>query len=328
MIDFFYSSRGGVFFFIFLVLAFCFFCAALFIILRQRKKIKNQVLRLLAVTDEERFMSEQARHFFYRFDARGFVSYVSSSVERITGRSPQEWRAHYATFLTDHIGNRKAIEYIEKALHAGVKPPVFEVEILHKDGRRIYLEMSLQPTFKAGNATGIMGIARDISERKGMERELEKTHELNLSIIKALPFGMDIVDYDGNILYASEKFVAAFGNDIVGKKCWILYRDDKTQCVTCPLKRGIPVGQVAVTEVDGVLDGKKFEITHVGLIFNGVPAVLEIFNNITERKCIQDDLNAKVQALQRFQSVTVDRELAMKRLKARIAELEDKLGSS
>ncbi|MBU2103087.1 MAG: PAS domain S-box protein [Candidatus Omnitrophota bacterium] len=325
MVNFFYSISGYIFFSIFLVSVFCLLCITLFIILRQRKKLQSQSLRLLAVTEEERFTLERARHFVYRLDTRGIARYVSASIERITGRLPQEWRAHYATFLTDNICNQKAIEYIEKALRAGEKPPVFELEMFHKNGRRIYLEMSLQPTREVGNVTGIAGIARDISERKEMERELAKAHELSLSIIKALPFGMDIVDYNGNILYASEKFIAAFGHDIIGKKCWILYRDDKKQCTSCPLIKGVAVGQVLVSEVGGVLDGKIFEITHVGLVFNGAPAVLEFFNDITEHKRIQDDLNTKVQALQRFQSVTIDRELKMKELKARIAELEEKL---
>ncbi len=48
---------------------------------------------------------------------------------------------------------------------------------------------------------------------------------------------MDIVDQEGNILFVSEKFKTQFGEISLGAKCWDLYKDDKTQCDDCPIKK-------------------------------------------------------------------------------------------
>lgn len=51
-----------------------------------------------------------------------------------------------------------------------------------------------------------------------------------------------------------------------------------------------------------------------------------VIGDITERKKTEDELKQKIDALERFQKVAVGRELKMKELKAKIAELEAKLG--
>lgn len=124
-------------------------------------------------------------------------------------------------------------------------------------------------------------------ERQRIEEELRKSNNFSQSILKALPFGMDIVDYSGDILYMSEKFQDIFGKDAIGKKCWLVYKDDKTQCLECCLKEGIEIGEVKSSETESTIGGKIFQIMHIGIIYQGKRAVLEIFNDITERKHIE-----------------------------------------
>jgi len=49
--------------------------------------------------------------------------------------------------------------------------------------------------------------------------------------------------------------------------------------------------------------------------------------DITEYRKSDEELRKKMRDLERFQKVTVDRELKMKELKARIAEIETKLNT-
>jgi len=124
-------------------------------------------------------------------------------------------------------------------------------------------------------------------ERQRIEEQLRKMNDFNQSILKALPFGMDIVDETGNILYLSENFESLFGKECLGQKCWLIYKDDKMQCKECSLRDNIRVGELRTIEIEGVTGGKIFQIMHVGLIYEGKKAVLEIFNDITERKRIE-----------------------------------------
>ena len=130
----------------------------------------------------------------------------------------------------------------------------------------------------------------DISKRKKAEEELYTSNEFNKSLLQTIPFGMDIVDEMGNILYLSEELKQHFGENAVGNKCWELYRDDKRQCFDCPLYAGINLGETNVYEAGGVLGNRTFEISHTGMIFNGSKAMLEIFIDVTGRKQSEEAL--------------------------------------
>lgn len=52
--------------------------------------------------------------------------------------------------------------------------------------------------------THFVAIKEDITERKKAEEELQEYSNFNKSLIDSLPFGMNVVDEEGNILYVSE----------------------------------------------------------------------------------------------------------------------------
>ena len=56
---------------------------------------------------------------------------------------------------------------------------IYEIEIIRKDGARVPVEISSRATHKNGSIVEILGIARDISERK----QIEKQKEIFLSLI-------------------------------------------------------------------------------------------------------------------------------------------------
>ncbi len=56
------------------------------------------------------------------------------------------------------------------------------------------------------------------------------------------------------------------------------------------MKHDIVFGKTAVLETSGVFDGRTFQISHVGMMYEGKKAVLEIFQDITEQKRLQQEL--------------------------------------
>ena len=114
--------------------------------------------------------------------------------------------------------------------------------------------------------------------------------ELVQTLIQTIPFPMDIVDEEGTILFQNQVFEDMFGVDAIGKKCWELYRDDKTQCKFCPLRQEIVIGQSSYDATYNVFSGKTYDVYHTGMMFNGKRAMLEIFIDITDRKEMIDEL--------------------------------------
>ncbi len=138
-----------------------------------------------------------------------------------------------------------------------------------------------------GSPTWMYGTTQDITERKQAELALQESNELNNSLLQSIPFGMDIVDEYGNVLFQSEILEKLYDHKAIGQKCWNLYRDNHSQCIDCPLYSDIEIGMTKISETANVFGGRIFQINHTGMLFQGKKAILEIFQDITEKKEVE-----------------------------------------
>lgn len=117
--------------------------------------------------------------------------------------------------------------------------------------------------------------------------ELVVAKEFVENILNTMHDGLDLVNQDGTIQFANNVFLDTFGKDIIGRKCYEVYRMDKKQCNMCPLK-DIGVGKTGTLEVSGVIGGKTFSVAYTGLEnSDGSYAILEVFRDITELKKLE-----------------------------------------
>lgn len=135
-----------------------------------------------------------------------------------------------------------------------------------------------------GAIDGVLGTYVDISERKKAEEELLRSYMFNETLLKTIPFGMHIVDQEGAILFQNDNVKRIFGEDSLGKKCWNLFRDNHTKCSYCPLIKEMTIGKTETYECHNVGRGRIFEINYTGMLYQGKQAVLEIFQDITDKK--------------------------------------------
>jgi len=169
----------------------------------------------------------------------------------------------------------------------------YESQTRRKDGSLIW---TLENVHLIGDNI-IQGTVIDITEHKNTLKKLLEEIELNKSLISTIPFGMNIVDLDGNVLFVNDVLKEKVGIKDPKGKCWDYYKDDKKQCAECPLKLDLPKGEVMSINVDGTLGGREFEVTHSRMIYNGKEAMLEIFRDVTDiKKARQMLINAKEKA--------------------------------
>jgi signal transduction histidine kinase/CheY-like chemotaxis protein len=166
---------------------------------------------------------------------------------------------------------------------------VSELEIRQPNGF-IHVAESRTAAITWENQPAFLVSLRDITERKQAEVALEKSNAFNESLLKTVPFGMDIVDEKGRILFLNQAMQNAIGKNGLGAKCWDVYKDDKSQCAECPLKGDIKIGETKKLETTGALGGHIFDISHTGIMYQGKKAVLEVFYDITELKNAQSQL--------------------------------------
>ncbi|MRT94382.1 PAS domain S-box protein [Ancylomarina sp. 16SWW S1-10-2] len=218
----------------------------------------------------------------------GYVIEVNQAVTRILGYSIHEFTSK--PFMEFVHPDDKQITITESSkLLKGKAMPTFENRYLCTNGSYKWIAWHGTKPSKNGIVTAI---ASDINESKLSERALSKSNEFNARLLQTIPFGMDIVDEKGSILFMNDKFEKLFGSESIGKKCWEIYRDVKEQCPHCPLRKGIEIGETSSYESTGILGDKTFLINHTGIMFQGKKAMLEIFQDITERKLSEIELVA------------------------------------
>lgn len=210
----------------------------------------------------------------------------SDEVFHIFEIDKKQFDASYETFLNLVHPDDRAM--VNKAYTDSLKNKM-PYEITHRlkfpDGRIKYVNERCETMYsEKGEPVISVGAVQDITEQKKEENMLRESNNFSQSLLQTIPFGMDIIDEKGNILFINQNLENLLGKEVIGKKCWDIYKDDKKQCANCPLIRGIRISETETIETECVLGGKTVQITHTGMIYRNKKAILEIFEDITERK--------------------------------------------
>ncbi len=189
-----------------------------------QKALTESAKRIETLLDEQRMLLENTRDFIYRHDIYGVFHYVSPSLEAVTGYTQDEWLKHYTTYLTDNPINSRVVNQTEETLASGTIFPPYLVEIFHKQGHRILLEISEQPYFGNGEVSGIIGVARDITERWRSEQEhqqllvqLEKAQRMESLAVLAGGVAHDLNNTLGPLVAYPEVILEELPEDSPGR---------------------------------------------------------------------------------------------------------------
>jgi PAS domain S-box-containing protein len=180
-----------------------------------------------------------------------------------------------------------------------------EFAYLTKDGKEFLVEASASVIKNAaGNPTGLVAIAKDITERKKMEDELKQERDMLESVTENIGAALTIISKDYHILWAN-KIMKYFNGDCEGKTCYTTIGHSDDICSDCGVKKVFENG-VAVDRHDWLYKDGKGYTDWVELIATpikdkegNVVAALELVVNVTERKQMQDQLKEYSQKLEK-----------------------------
>ncbi len=128
--------------------------------------------------EKYRKILESIEEGYYEVDTEGKFVFFNDSVCRILGVSKEELLGRDSSSYMDEDNQRKLAETFNEVADTGKPFTAFDCEYIINDGTRRIIEtsVSLINDYK-GNMLGFRGVARDITEKKDMERELLEYHK-------------------------------------------------------------------------------------------------------------------------------------------------------
>ncbi len=159
-------------------------------------------------------------------------------------------------------------------------------------------------------------------------KQIKTGYSIGHGVCDFMEDGISIQDTDFMVLYQNKVHKKIMG-DHIGEFCYKAFEHRDTLCQGCPLDMVFRDGKVHKTErcVNNDKKALYIEVTASPLLDSTgeIIAGVEIVRNITRRKQIEEDLKRRIEELERFYDMAVNRELRIKELKDRVKQLELKL---
>ncbi|CAN2039000.1 hypothetical protein GMMP15_1020006 [Candidatus Magnetomoraceae bacterium gMMP-15] len=174
----------------------------------------------------------------------------------------------------------------------------------------------------------------EIKEREMADKALKESEEKLDNMLRSITDQISMVDKDLNILWANETTKKVFGNDIIGKKCYEAYHKFKKPCEPYPCSTLQAFQDGEVHECYTYAIGKDGKIIDLFCTANsalkdkdGKPtAVIKVSRDVTKIKQAEKELKIKNKDLEKFNKISVTRELKMIELKKEINILLEEFG--
>ena len=139
---------------------------------------------------------------------------INRSVVEVGGYSEKEIVGRRFKFLNmfPPLSIAKMLTNFSKLI-AGQATPRFEAEAYTKDGNRLDVEMRGSLLIKKGVVAGIIGVIRDITERKRTENALRVSEEEYRAIFNGVGEGIAVLDKTSKIVKVNQRILEVSGYD-------------------------------------------------------------------------------------------------------------------
>jgi len=184
---------------------------------RRRRDQERTQADLLASERKYRFLADHGVDVVWNMDLGLQLSFVSPSVTRMYGWTPEEMMAlrapDYVTPASMEVVHRALSELLGRSLPAEA---TVELEQLRRDGTTFWTEVKARLVPDERGAPGsLVGSTRDITERKRAEQALAREKTFSDAVIASLPGVFFLCDEQGRLLRwnDNEHLVTGYSDD-------------------------------------------------------------------------------------------------------------------
>jgi len=265
----------------------------------QRKTAEQQ-----AGVNEEKFrkLANHSPILIWMSDQKGMCTYFNDRWLQFRGRTTEQERG---MGWTEGLHPEDKTDVVKKYLHAFAKRESFELEyrLLHSSGAYRWFYDKGSPMYNSNkDFLGYIGSCIDITERKEAERQLKESENQKSLILKAMNEKLTFLDTDLRIQWtnqATRELVGIEKQELHGKFCYELWHNRGIPCKDCPVSKALESLHSETSEV--WFSNQLYFLRAYPVIENGtLKGVLEVGDNITERKTTEQQLKQSEQKFRTF----------------------------
>jgi PAS domain S-box-containing protein len=136
----------------------------------ERKRADERIRQLA-------FAIENVRDAIFQISPEGTIVSLNAAFSTITGWDNREWIGKSFTTLIHPTDYPLSLEMFKRAMK-GELPPTYEIRMVKKTGEHVDTEVTSIPLLQDGKIIGVLGDARDITERKKLEEHLRQSQKM------------------------------------------------------------------------------------------------------------------------------------------------------
>ena len=266
--------------------------------LKEDLQQKEKVLR--EKEEKLRNIVEHSTNLFYSHTTDHILTYVSPRSWDFFDCSPEEAKIRWTDFLSDHPINRQGIETTNRAIENGQTQPPYELELITRKNRRLWVEVHEAPMIKEGKVHSIIGALVDITERKKAEKELQENEKKYRTVFENTGTATIIIEEDTTISLVNQQFTKLYKaprEKIENQLSWtqFAHRDDLEQMKKYHHQRRKSPGKVPKNYEFRLIDasGEHHNIYITIDMIPGTRKSVASFQDITERKRFEEKLRER-----------------------------------
>jgi PAS domain S-box-containing protein len=266
-----------------------------------------------------RLLADNVHDVIFVLDMNLNYTYVSPSIKALRGYEPEEvLKQALLEALTPSsldLANRTLSEVmeLEETEHGAInKAWTLQLEIRRKDGTTVWTEVNVSLIRNENQQpAGILGVIRDITERRKAGRALLESEEQYRLVVENAKESI-IITQDIKVVFVNSAAIGMVGysKEILTSKSFtdFIHPDDINMVVDHHIKRikGEEVPPIYPFRIIGQ-DGTVIwcELNAAVIQWKGKPATLLFLTNITERKKADEELHQTLDSLRKAVSTTI-----------------------
>lgn len=173
---------------------------------------RRQATQALSQSEKQiRALIEAIPDSIYFKDTEGRNIIVNKAYEKLVGKERKDMIGKTDKEILPPTLVEECRRSDEKVLQTG-KTYQGEEKLLHPDGEMTFFETTKSPILDENGAiVGLVGVSRDITERKKTEEALEESEERYRDLVEKAGIAILIDDREGNFKYVNKRYAELFG---------------------------------------------------------------------------------------------------------------------